>query len=110
MNRPAVTVAALVLSTASAGVCQNTDVPVDIVFVSNSAIPQELYPGDVEQIYEINAQSGTSYNSQSTQVNALTNAGVWGHDEGPSLVLEDTVNIGDILWYWGDTVTAFQPF
>lgn len=85
-------------------VCQNTDLPLDIVFVSNSATPLELFPGDIEQIYEINALGGVRYNPQNTQSAALTNAGVWGHDEGPSLLLAD----GRILWYWGDSVTAFQ--
>ncbi len=82
--------------------CQNADTPPAVIMVSNSAVPNELYPGDQEQILE------GSKHSRATVSSALTNAGVWGHDEGPSVVLQDTTNSGAILWYWGDTVTAYE--
>ena len=81
------------------------DLPPEVSFAGGSVVPVQLWPGDVAQIYEPNVPPGNStYNHESTAATALTSAGVWGHDEGPSVALAD----GRVLWYWGDSVTAYQ--
>ena len=99
-------VAALLLG-ACAVAAQNTDVPNNLVAVGQNAVPQQLFPGDYEQIYEINSSGSAKYHSSnSTRPLALTNYGVWGQDEGPSVQLPGVD--GRVIWYWGDTVTAYQ--
>ena len=80
------------------------DVPNDIQFVGGSAVPQELWPGNVVQIHERAASVYPTYCALDTAAKALCSAGVWGHDEGPSVMLND----GSVVWYFGDSVTAYQ--
>lgn len=81
------------------------DLPPEVSFAGGSVVPVQLWPGDVAQIYEPNVPTGNgTYNHEPTAATALTNAGVWGHDEGPSIALAD----GRVLWYWGDSVTAYE--
>ena len=86
----------------------NTDLPVDLQFVAGSAAPQQQWPGDIGQMYEPNAPAGTRHSIGCTNALPLSTSalGVWGHDEGPSVLFPSPD--GRILWYWGDTVTAYH--
>ena len=85
---------------ACSSICRAQDTAVDITFVPNSAIPQQQWPGDVGQMYE--AVGKTTYCAEPTNAQAMTNFGVWGHDEGVSV---DTGSY--IFWFWGDTIAAY---
>lgn len=35
--------------------------------------------------------------------------GVWGHDEGPSVQLSVPATDNRIMFFWGDSLTAYNP-
>ena len=102
---------------------QNTgaDVPASVLFVPGSATPQQQWPGDFMQLYEPGAVTGnncasntTNYYCGPTNALALTHspagnpAGVWGHDEGPSVELIYPNTDNRLLIFRGDSVTAYD--
>ena len=76
------------------------DAPQEVFLVPGSVLPQQQWPSDQNQIYE--PLGSPDYCAEPTNAQALTNYGVWGHDEGPSV---DTGT--NVYWLWGDTVTAY---
>ena len=102
--RQSIAVAAALPFALSASFAQSRDLPPEISFAGGSVAPSQLWPGNIAQLYEANAPSGPVSATENTAAQALTNAQVWGHDEGPSTILAD----GRVLWYWGDSVTGYQ--
>ncbi len=118
--------APMVLLATDPAFCQYvpTDVSPQVTLVG-SATPQQQWVGDTMQMYEpsgmvvttaICSYATLTYFCGPTNAKSISVApdgthrpGVWGHDEGPSVQLSVPATDNRISFFWGDSLTAYNP-